>query len=198
MHVNSGNLPPEPQLEQVSLAESEHSNIPSPESLLSGEQQARHDEFVDVMSKARLDTSQAAGNIATRLVLSDDEGRWIIPLKSGIDIVDIQDRHALRKIPPYLSFERNADTPKIIVSWTGKDDAVRQSELSTSEAYFELLPPNEERVRKFQNATYAKQQQAEYDRLIEEENKRPPLDDDSIDVVSHAVSHVIRPPEIGE
>lgn len=84
-----------------------------------------------VAHNATLDTDIAGGFAAGSLAVEDPDrgGKWILPLKSVIDFVDIDDKRFATKYPAdiHVTDMDNERLSEIEVLYTGTDDQLRRA-----------------------------------------------------------------------
>jgi hypothetical protein len=101
--------------------------------------------------EAHLDVSQAEGLTATRLIVEAESGvgQWSIPLRGGIDMVDIDDGWSATKYPANIRIRKQEDVLRsssplaleVEVLYTGIDDELRRASVdSDAAATFEPIP----------------------------------------------------------
>jgi hypothetical protein len=92
----------------------------------------------DWLETGHYDTTEALGNVATRIIIEQPEGTWIVPLKGGIDVLDSNDNRFITTTPVWAKVVRNEDgQTSIEASYLATDDETRSATVDLDAASFD-------------------------------------------------------------
>lgn len=76
-------------------------------------------------------------NVASQVVVETSEGKWVAPLKGGIEVVDGVDLESMQSSQSDVGREADdEDQEHLMVRWTGTDGETRRAEVVVEKAHF--------------------------------------------------------------